>query len=121
MGDFYMKAKPTKEVQTEPLDLDTTQSATVAMDGEQEIVLAEVDFNELLELEKETQLAQEQLNKLSGAIFRIQKDQETIYNHEKTLGIKIETKKRELLKRYKIDEAKQWKVDLNTRKVIYTK
>ena len=84
-----------------------------------EIVIAEVDFNELLELEKATRQTEEQLNKLAGSAYRLQKDLELYHNHERTLNGQIDTKRKELIKRYRIDEQRQWRIDINNRKVVY--
>lgn len=86
---------------------------------EQDIVIADVDFNELLELEKAARQTEEQFNKLSGNLKRLEKDLEVYYNHEKNLNSQIETKRKELIKRYKLDEQRQWRIDINTHKVIY--
>ena len=84
-----------------------------------DIVIAEVDFNELLELEKGVRHTEDQLNKVAGNIFRLKRDLDLFHNHEKTLAAQIDAKRKELIKRYKVDEQRKWQIDLNTRKVVY--
>jgi hypothetical protein len=91
-----------------------------AQAGEPEVVIDEVDFNELLELEKAARTTEEQLNKLAGTIFRLAKDQDAYHAHERTLNGQIDTKRKDLIRRYKVNEKRQWKIDINTRKVVYS-
>ena len=85
-----------------------------------EITIADVDFNELLELEQTFKRTEEILNRLAGNIYRLSKDQETCLNKERNLNMQMEIKRKEIIKRYKIDDTKTWQVDTNTKKVIYT-
>ena len=85
----------------------------------QDIVIAEVDFNELLELEKAIRQTEEQFNKLSGNLKRLERDLDVYYNHEKSLNTQIDAKRKELIKRYKLEEARPWRIDINSRKVVY--
>lgn len=85
-----------------------------------DIVIDEVDFNDLLDLEKAARTTEEQLNKLSGAIYRYSKEQDLFYAHEKKLNTEIDNKRKDLVKRYRLDEQKQWKIDINSRKVVYS-
>src|SRR6478736_4445394 len=85
---------------------------------QQDVVIAEVDFNELLDLEKGIRQTEEQFNKLAGSVRRLEKDLEVYYNHEKSLNAQIDAKRRELIKRYKLDEQRPWRIDINTRKVV---
>lgn len=94
----------------------TTTSETVKVP---EVVIDEVDFNDLLELERALRGAEDQLNKLSGALFRMAKDQEVLLVHERQLNADIDAKRKDLIKRYKLDDKRQWRVDINTRKVVY--
>lgn len=89
--------------------------------NEKDIIIDEVDYNELLELEKANKDAATQLNVLSGAIFRMSKDQEICLNNEKNILIQIEAKRKELIKRYKIDDQKKWQIDMKSRMIIYSK
>lgn len=84
-----------------------------------DVIIDEVDFNELLEFERAIRNTEAQLEKVSGTIFRLTQDQGTIYAHERSLNAQIEVKRKELNKRYKLDEQRSWKVDLNTRKIVY--
>lgn len=84
-----------------------------------EIIVDEHDFNELLELEKTVGQTEDQFNKLSGSIKRLEKELDLYYNHEKTLRSQIDLKRKDLVKRYKLDDKRQWKIDINTRKVLY--
>ncbi len=84
-----------------------------------EVVIDEVDFNELLELEQAARTTEEQLNKLSGALFRMSKDQETYLAHERKLNGDIDAKRKDLIKRYKLDDKRQWRIDIKSRKVVY--
>jgi hypothetical protein len=95
-------------------------TTSVAKQVAPDVVIDEVDFNELLEYEKAARNTEEQLNKLSGSMFRLTKDQELLYNHEKKVNAEIELKRKDLIKRYKLDEQKSWKIDINSRKVIYS-
>lgn len=86
---------------------------------EVDIIIDEDDFNEILELEKVLKSVQEQLNKLSGAMYRLSKDQESLFVNEKNLFTNIESKRKELAKIYKLNDKKNWHVDINSRKVVY--
>ncbi len=111
------KNKENDSTLTAKLDSEKPQeSSQTAAD----VVIDELDFNDLLELEKVARTTEEQLNKISGAMFRLSQDQEVFYNHEKKINAEIDTKRKDLLKRYKLDEQRQWKIDINTRKVVYS-
>lgn len=84
-----------------------------------EIVLEEMDFNESMELQKALENTKIQLDKIAGHIFRLTKEQEVYFNHERNLMVELDNKRKELIKRYKINEKQEWKVDPNTRKVKY--
>lgn len=84
------------------------------------IIVESVDFDELLELERAVKNTEEQLNRIAGMVYRLAKDQETFYSHERNLAAQIEAKRKDLIKRYKIDEKRQWKIDINTRDIVYT-
>jgi len=84
-----------------------------------QIVIGDIDFNELLELERQRNATEDQLNKISGAVFRLQADQKAYHEHEKNLAASLELKRKELVKRYKIDDARKWQIDLKSRVVIY--
>lgn len=86
---------------------------------EPEIFIEEVDFNELLELERSVKQTEEQFNRIAGNIERLKKDLDVYFNHERTLNTQIDGKRKELIKRYKLNEARQWRIDINTRKVVY--
>lgn len=111
-----MAKKKEEVVQTEVPEAVAQPKAEVVT---QEVVIAEVDFNELLEIEKAIRQTEDQFNKLAGNVKRLEKDLEVYYNHEKNLNAQIDTKRRELVKRYKLDEQRQWRIDINTRKVVY--
>lgn len=85
----------------------------------EEVVIAEVDFNELLELEKATRQTEEQFNKIAGSIERLKRDLDAYHNHEKSLNEQINVKRKDLVRRNKIDDSRQWRIDINTRKVVY--
>lgn len=88
--------------------------------AEPEIVIGEVDFNDLLDLERAARGTEEELNKLAGTIFRLSKNQELYLAKERELNASIDVKRKELVKRYKVSEQRQWKIDINTRKVVYS-
>jgi len=83
------------------------------------VVIDEVDFNELLELEKAVRQTEDQFNKLAGGIKRMEKDLEVYFAHEKNLNGQMDAKRKDLIKRYKIDEQRQWRIDINNRKIVY--
>jgi len=82
-------------------------------------VIDEVDFNELLELEKAVKQTADQFNTIAGNIKRLEKDLDLYHNHEKTINGQIDLKRKDLIKRYKIDDQRQWRIDVNSRKVVY--
>jgi hypothetical protein len=82
-------------------------------------IMAELDFNELLEFEKTLKSVEEQLNRISGVVYRLTKDQEALYNSEKNIMSNINVKRKELVKRYNLDDKRNWKVDINSRKIVY--
>lgn len=84
-----------------------------------DIIIAEVDFNELLELEKAVRQTESQHDKIAGNIKRLEKDLDAYYAHEKNLTGQIDAKRKELIKRYKIEEQRTWRIDINNRKVVY--
>jgi len=86
---------------------------------EADTVIAEVDFNELLELEKTTRATEDQFNKVAGSIKRMEKELEAYHVHERNLNGQIDAKRKEIIKRYKIDEQRTWRIDINSRKVVY--
>jgi hypothetical protein len=96
------------------------QTTVTATETISDVVIDELDFNELLELEKAARATEEQLNKLAGIVYRYSKEQELYYNHEKKLNAEIDTKRKDLLKRYRLDEQRPWKIDINSRKVVYS-
>lgn len=113
-----------KEVSVDAVDVPNTgllnpQVTAPVSTNPDEIVIVEVDFNELLELEKATRQTEEQLNKIAGSIYRLNKDMDVYHNHEKTLNEQINVKRKDLIRRYKIDETRQWRIDLSSRKVVY--
>lgn len=82
-------------------------------------VIAEVDFNELLELEKATRQTTEQFDKIAGNIERLKRDLDLYHNHEKTLNNSIEAKRKDIIKRYNVNEQRSWRIDINSRKIVY--
>lgn len=84
-----------------------------------DIIIDEVDFNEFLEMNRNSEKIIDQLNQLCGTIYRLKKDQESYYVHEKTLNNQIDIKRKELVKRYKLDEQRLWAIDISTHKVVY--
>ena len=85
----------------------------------EDIVIDLLDFDELLELEKVTKQTEEQFNRIAGSIKRLEKDLDLYHNQEKTLNNQIDLKRKELIKRYKINEKRQWRIDITTRKIVY--
>lgn len=84
-----------------------------------ESVLDELDFQELVELENALTNTKASVDKLAGNVVRLKRDIEIYHDHEKTLNAKMEEKRQELIRRYKIDATKNWKIDANSRKVVY--
>jgi hypothetical protein len=84
-----------------------------------EVVIDEVDFNELADLQKSIKLTEEQFNKVAGSIKRLEKDLDVFYSHEKTLNNQIDIKRKELIKRYKINDQRRWQIEASSRKVVY--
>lgn len=87
--------------------------------SEPDVVIAEVDFNELLELEKATKQTGDQFNAIAGNIKRLEKDLDLYHAHEKALNEQIDSKRKELIRRYGINKDRQWRIDFNSRKVVY--
>ena len=87
--------------------------------AEPPVAISDVDFNELLELEKARASTEEQLNKLSGMLYRMEQDQKAYFEHERVLYGKTDALRKDLVRRYKIDETKKWQIDANTRQIVY--
>lgn len=120
------KKKEEREVQAAPVaptDVPDTgllnPKAAPQVPLDPEVVIAEVDFNELLELEKATKQTADQFDKVAGNIERLRRDLEVYGNHERTLNEQINAKRNALIKRYQLDEKRQWRIDFNTRRVVY--
>lgn len=109
-------AKKKEEVVVQVPDMVVTPNV---VQQEPEIVIAEVDFNDLLELEKATKQTAEQFDKVAGNVERLKRDLEVYGNHERNLNDQINTKRNALIKRYQLDEKRQWRIDFNTRRVVY--
>lgn len=86
-----------------------------------DIAIDQVDFDELATLEQSIRGAEEQLNRVSGLMYRLSKDQDTLFTHERGLAAQLDSKRKEIVRRYKLDDTRQWKIDVNTRKIVYMK
>lgn len=87
---------------------------------EQDIVIGQGDIEELMKLEQEIKSTGDQLDKLSGAITRMTADQQLYVSHERNLAGQMDAKRKDVMKRYKIDEKRNWQIDVNTRKIVYS-
>lgn len=84
------------------------------------IVVGDVDYNEIMEIQKILQSTVLKLNELSGEAFRLTKAQEIHFRNELELKNQLEVKRKELIKRYKINDQKKWSVDINSKVVVYS-
>ncbi len=84
-----------------------------------EVVIDEVDVNRLVDVEKGLKAAGDQLDKVSGTILRLTREQDAYYEQERVFATQLDQRRKELIERYKLDDKRQWKIDLKTRKVIY--
>lgn len=84
-----------------------------------EMIVDDLDFNELFILEQELMQLENNLNKLAGTILRLSKDQETILMAEKNKKLQIEQRKQDLIRRHGIDQARRWRIDRGSKRVIY--
>lgn len=114
-----MAKKKDEAVQTTALEAGPVSAAPVATPVVADIVVADVDFNELLELEKAVKQTADQFDKIAGNIERLKRDLDLFHNHERTINTQIESKRKELVKRYQIDEKRQWRIDFTSHKVVY--
>lgn len=84
-----------------------------------DIIINQHDFNELVNAEKDRNEFALKLDRISGEIYRLKKDQETLHAIERNKTLAVEQKLQEIVKRHDIDPKKQWTIDYTTRKVIY--
>ncbi len=84
-----------------------------------DIVLSDKDFASLLEFEKIIKAIEEQLDKTSGNIFRLQKEQEALFAHSRKVAEDVINKRKEVSDIYKLNDKLHWKIDINTKKIIY--
>jgi hypothetical protein len=97
----------------------TTQPTQEVKEVEPEIVINEMDFNELLDMERALRQTEEQFNKIAGTIKRLEKDLDVYNNNERALTAQIDSKRKDFVKLYRLDEQRPWKIDINTRKIVY--
>lgn len=95
--------------------------APVAPETPKDTTILDGDFNELLNMEKERNQIESQLNQVSGAVFRLKQDQQTLFAMEKNKNAQLDQKRQEITKRYNLDPAKQWLIDPKTKKIVYSK
>lgn len=100
-------------------EVGTPVAETVEEVTDQVTTLDEVDFNELVEVERNVRTVEARLDKSAGLRARLLKEMETLYNQEQALLGALENKRKDLIKRYKIDDKKEWMVDVNTHQVVY--
>jgi len=112
-----MAKKKDEVVPTVPAEVSAV--ANMSPPVQPEIVIADVDFNELLELEKAVKQTAEQFDKISGNIERLKYDLSVYHNHEVALNEQMNTKRKELIRRYQIDEKRQWRIDYTSHRVVY--
>lgn len=85
-----------------------------------DITLDEIDFKEAGGLQKALTETQEKIDRIAGYIFRLTKEKERLFTHEMALINELDNRRKELIKRYKLDEKRNWKIDPNTKKIVYT-
>lgn len=83
-----------------------------------EITIDEIDYNELLELQKQSEALANSIDSTSGNIARLQKKQQALLDLEINVRDVIEKKRMEVQKRLNLADS-TWKVDNATRKIIY--
>lgn len=109
-------AKKTTEAQA-PVAPQTTEAAVL----EKEVFLLDGDFDDLVILEKERNQVQQQLDQVSGTIFRLEQDQQTLFQMEKGKNGQLEQKRQEITKRYNLDPERPWLIDAQSKRIVYQK
>lgn len=84
-----------------------------------QVVLLDGDIKEIETLLKERNQVKVELDVVSGEIFRATKRQDVLFSVEVAKEKEIATKKDELVKRYSIDNTREWYVDVQTKQVVY--
>jgi len=97
------------------------EEGAIKVEAEKDLIIDDVDFQELFDLETAFKNAENQVNKLSGTLYRLEQDQKLLLEQEKVVAAQLEVKRKEIIKRYRINDNVRWQIEAQTRKVIYVK